>query len=254
MQKRDNWSEEELIIVFNLYCKLSFGQYNHTNKRVIELSKILGRTSSAVAFKLGNFARLDPVHQKRGVKGWQHGSKLDEKIWNEFNQNWEELAYQSEIAVNKLKGQKLFDLIKDEKEIPEGKTKEAIVKVRVNQGFFREMILASYRSRCSLCSLPEANLLVAGHIVPWSMDVSLRMNPRNGICMCVLHDKAFDRGLITISDDYKIVLSKAIKRIADEPAIERGFITYEGREIKLPDKFMPEKEYLGIHRSKIFNA
>lgn len=178
-----------------------------TIKKVIELAKILRRTPSAVALKLCNFARLDPLHQKRGVKGMQHGGKLEEKIWDEFNQNWDELAYQSEIVLAYLRGQKESDLVKKfEKELPLGKEREAVVKVRINQNFFREMILASYRNRCTVCSLSETNLLVASHIVPWSFDASLRMNPRNGVCMCVLHDKAFDKGLISISNDYELLL------------------------------------------------
>lgn len=136
---RRNWSEQELIVAFNLYCKLPFGQYHNHNKKVIELSKILRRTPSSVSLKLCNFARLDPIHQKRGIKGMQHGSKLDEKIWNEFNQNWEELAYQSEIILAELKGLKHHDLIKSlmkfEKELPEGKERETFAKVRINQNF-----------------------------------------------------------------------------------------------------------------------
>ena len=198
-------------------------------------------------------ARLDPLHQKRGIKGMRHGSKLEEKIWNEFNQNWEELAYQSEIALAKFKGLKHYDLLsKFEKDLPEGKEKESVVKVRINQNFFREMILASYRNRCTICSLPEVNLLVASHIIPWSVNISLRLNPRNGICMCVLHDKAFDKGLITINDDYKLVLSTTIKRLSNEVAIQRGFLPYQGVEIRLPDKFLPDKEFIEFHQNNIF--
>lgn len=253
MEERRNWSEKELIAAFNLYCKLPFGQYHRNNKKVLELAKILGRTSSAVALKLCNFARLDPLHQKRGIKGMQHGSKLEEKIWNEFNQNWDELAYQSEIALADLKGLKNYDLIKKfEKDLPEGKEKEAVVKVRINQNFFREMILASYRSRCAVCSLPESNLLVASHIIPWSFDISLRMNPRNGICMCVLHDKAFDKGLISVSGDYKLLISTTIKRLSNEAAVQRGFLLYQGIEIRLPDRFLPEKKFIEFHRNNVF--
>jgi putative restriction endonuclease len=252
MNERKNWTKQELTIAFNLYCKLPFGQYHKSNPKVIELAKILGRTPSAIALKLCNFARLDPLHQKRGIKGMQHGSKLEEQIWNEFNQNWEELAYQSEIALAELKGLSKEDIIKFEKDLPEGKEKEAVVKIRINQSFFREMILASYRSRCAVCSLPESDLLVAGHIIPWSVDVILRMNPRNGICMCVLHDKAFDKGLITINDDYKLLISKAIKKLSNEPAIQRGFLAYQDSEIRLPDRFLPDKKFLEIHRNSIF--
>lgn len=253
MEERKNWSEQELIVAFNLYCKLPFGQYHRNNKKIIELAKILGRTSSAVALKLCNFARLDPLHQKRGIKGMQHGSKLEEKIWNEFNQNWDELVYQSEIVLAKLKGLRHYDLIKKfEKDLPEGKEREAIVKVRINQNFFREMILASYRNRCAVCSLPESNLLVASHIIPWSVDISLRMNPRNGICMCALHDRAFDKGLIAISNDYKLLISTTIKRISNEAAVQRGFLAYQGIEIRLPDRFLPDKKFLDFHKNNVF--
>jgi putative restriction endonuclease len=253
MRERENWSEQELIAAFNLYCKLSFGQYHRNNKKVVELARILGRTASAVALKLCNFARLDPLHQKRGIKGMQHGSKLEEKIWNEFNQNWDELVYKSEIVLAKLKGLKHDDLIeKFDKDLPEGKERESVVKVRINQNFFREMILAGYKSRCAVCSLPEANLLVASHIIPWSSNIFLRMNPRNGICMCVLHDKAFDRGLISISDDYKLLLSITIKRLSNEVAVQRGFLLYQGTEIRLPDRFLPDKEFIEFHRNNVF--
>ncbi len=70
-----------------------------------------------------------------------------------------------------------------------GLDREAITKVRVNQHFFREMILANYRQRCAVCEVPFRAILVASHIVPWSLDKSQRMNPSNGICLCSLHDK-----------------------------------------------------------------
>jgi putative restriction endonuclease len=251
--ERRNWSEEELVVAFNLYCKLPFGQYHRKNKKVIELAKILDRTPSSIALKLCNFARLDPLHQKRGIKGMKHGSKLEEKIWDEFNQNWDELAYESEIILSRFKGIDSDEMIEEvAKDLPEGKEREAVVKVRINQSFFREMILASYRCRCAVCLLPEVNLLVAGHIIPWSSDVSLRMNPRNGICMCVLHDKAFDKGLISISGEYKLLLSEPIRKLADELAVQRGFSPYQDIEIRLPDKFLPDKKFIEFHRNNIY--
>ena len=249
---RKNWSELELILAFNLYCKLPFGQYHGKNKKVIELAKILGRTPNAIALKLCNFVRFDPQHKKRGVRGMRHGSKLEEEIWNKFNHNWEELANKSEIAMAELRGVRHNDLINSEEECLEGKEKEAIVKVRLTQKFFREMVLASYRTRCAICSLPEESLLIAGHIIPWSIDTSLRMNPRNGICMCALHDKAFDTGLITITDDYKLVVSRTIKKLHKEISIQTGFLLYEGVEIRLPDKFLPDKRFIKFHRNNLF--
>jgi len=253
MQKAGkHWSQQELILAFNLYCRLPFGQYHRHNERVIELAHILGRSPSAVALKLCNFVRFDPHHKRRGVSGMRHGSSLDQKVWNEFNQNWEELAYESQIAIAQLKGVKPCDLVKSEDQVPEAKEREAVIRVRLTQKLFREMILSSYRTRCAVCSLPEESLLIAGHIIPWSVKPSLRMNPRNGICMCALHDKAFDRGLITLADDYKVIVSETIRRLYSEASIQRGFHPYEGSKIQLPDRFVPDKRFMQFHRDKIF--
>ena len=251
-EERKNWSEPELMLAFNLYCKLPFGQYNKGNKNVIQLAHIIGRTPSAVALKLCNFARLDPVHKKRGVKGMSHGSRQEEKIWNEFNHNWERLAYQSEVEIAKLKDTEHQELSKLDKVILEGKEKEATVKVRLTQKFFREMVLASYRTRCAVCSLPEQSLLIGAHIIPWSVNKDLRMNPRNGICLCVLHDKAFDKGLISIKVDYKLIISKTIRKLHNALSIQTALPPYEGIQIRLPDKFLPDKKFIDFHRNNVF--
>jgi len=247
-----DWGEKELILAFNLYCKLPFGQYHSRNAKVIELARLLGRTPGAVAMKLSNFARMDPAHQQRGIRGLSHGSHLEEKVWHEFHQNWEKLAFESEQFLLKLKGRKMIEVVPEELEGLEGKEREAIARLRINQGFFRQMVLASYHYQCAICRLPEERLLVASHIVPWSVDVSARMNPRNGMCLCVLHDKSFDSGLITVTEDYYTLLSPVLKRLSLAPAIQRGFMPYEGKLIHLPDRFHPDKQFLAYHREYIF--
>ena len=64
---KTNWSRDELIVAFNLYCKTPFTKINAKNKAVIELAPIVGRSPSAVALKLANFARLDPALQERNI-------------------------------------------------------------------------------------------------------------------------------------------------------------------------------------------
>jgi hypothetical protein len=61
---RENWNREELIVAFNLYCKIPFERITSRNPEIINLAKIIGRTPSAVALKLVNFARLDPELRK----------------------------------------------------------------------------------------------------------------------------------------------------------------------------------------------
>jgi len=52
----------------------------------------------------------------------------------------------------------------------EGIEREALIRVRVNQSFFRRRILSAYEFRCSVTGLSVPELLVASHIVPWSQD------------------------------------------------------------------------------------
>jgi len=93
--------------------------------------------------------------------------------------------------------------------------------------------------------------LTASHIVPWSSDKENRLNPSNGLCLSAIHDKAFDRGLITLSDDYEVMLSEQLKRNNDA-FIAQIFLPLEGRSIEIPEKFIPSIAFLARHRSEIF--
>ena len=41
---RNNWTREELILAFNLYCKHPYGRFNNRSKEVNELAEIIGRS------------------------------------------------------------------------------------------------------------------------------------------------------------------------------------------------------------------
>jgi len=84
---RREWSREELIVAFNLYCKIPFGKIHIRNPRIIELARSIGRTPSAVSWKLANFARLDPSLRERNVFGAAHGAKMEVEIWQEFSRD-----------------------------------------------------------------------------------------------------------------------------------------------------------------------
>lgn len=91
MSKGRPWNREELIVVFNLYCSMNFGQMHSRNPAIIEMARVIGRTPGSVAMKLVNFASFDPAHQTRGVSGLKGASHADRAIWDEFNSDWEHL-------------------------------------------------------------------------------------------------------------------------------------------------------------------
>jgi len=224
-------------------------------KEVIEFASLIGRTPSSVALKLGNFASFDPILKERGIKGASNASKLDKQIWDEFYNNWDIALFESEQLLAKKENtsiEKLNNITINE--LPKGESKERLVKTRINQNIFRTIVLATYNNKCCITGIDNSELLIASHIVPWSMDEKNRMNPMNGLCLNALHDKAFDAHLITISaEDYSVKVSSKLKKDSSSDIIKESFLKIEGMSICLPDKFLPSKELLNKHNN-LFKA
>ena len=244
MKIRKLWTREELLLAINLYCKIPFGKIDRKNPEIIKLATLIGRTPGSVSYKLANFASIDPSLPRKGAA---NVSKLDKTVWNEFFQNWDEMAFKSEKLLATFKEDNILD---ENLCFPEGKTKEKVVKTRVNQRFFREMVLSSYDFSCCITGLPIKELLVASHIVPWAKDTKNRLNPRNGICLNPLHDKAFDAGLITLDESFKVLLSSRFNKLPTEKV--KFFLDYDGVKIRFPKRFLPDQKFLNKHRTEIF--
>ena len=102
-----------------------------------------------------------------------------------------------------------------------------------------------------MSGLSEKRLLIASHIVPWSRDKTNRLNPSNGLCLSAIHDRAFDKGLISLSDDLRVMLSNELL-VRDEPFIKAIFLPLQGQQIEVPDRFRPEPAFLVQHRTEVF--
>lgn len=250
MAKGQAWTRDELILAINLYCKIPFGKIDMRTLEVIQLAQQLGRTPGSISYKLANFASIDPSLPRKGAS---NVSKLDIEVWQEFFNNWEDLVFESEKKVAQIQNISLDKFVDiDINNLPDGTTKESIVKSRVNQRFFRKMILSTYDYHCCITGLPIEELLIASHIVPWSTDKENRLNPTNGLCLNALHDKAFDSGLISFSDEYEMLISERIKKY--EPEKVNFFLRYDNQKINLPQRFLPNKVFLAYHRDNIFRA
>lgn len=252
----NKWTREELIIAFNLYCKTPFGKIHIHNPDIIALAKVLGRTPSAVSWKLANLASLDPSLRKRNIAGASHGSKMDAEVWDEFNGDWDRLAFESE----KLLAQKVGKQIEEVSEVNlfdlprAGKERDALVKIRVNQSFFRKSVLAAYNYQCCITGLEISELLNASHIIPWSKDKENQVNPRNGLCLNAIHDRAFDRGLMTITPEFTVKISKSVKKGNANSAVQDFLLRFDGLEIKKPARFLPDQEFLKYHNKYVFRT
>lgn len=127
--------------------------------------------------------------------------------------------------------------------ILEGKEREAVVKVRVNQGTFRQRLIERY-GKCCLCGVSNQDLLIASHIKPWNVSSpSEKTDVNNGFLMCPNHDALFDHGFISFNNSGKIIVSDKLSQS------DRIFTNIsESMQIKLTEK---NKEYLEYHRKMV---
>ncbi|MDP2142182.1 MAG: HNH endonuclease [Gammaproteobacteria bacterium] len=253
MAATNNWTRQQLLVAFALYCQMPYGKMHSRNPEIIKIAEQIGRTPSALAMKLTNIASLDPEITSTGRTGLRGASSADKSMWDEMQGDWEGFAVKSGEAMRvALQGTEIPSLEIDEEEIDySGKDKVVITTARDGQRFFRNSVLSAYDFKCCISGLANPRLLVASHIVPWRNEVSNRLNPANGLSLSVLHDKAFDIGLITINEDMTVRVSK--KSLDELDYFYRDTIlSYEGKPISLPEKFFPKLEFLAYHRAEVF--
>lgn len=259
MSRRLGWTRQQLLVAFNLYCQIPFGKLHSRNPEIIKYAELIGRTPSALAMKLTNIASLDPVITSSGRRGLKGASSADKEMWNEMQNDWENFAIESFQAM------RVFDEDSNEEEITNfkkviddtidyrGSNKTVKTTVRIGQGFFRKAVLSAYDYKCCISGLSIPSLLIASHIIPWRADEENRMNPRNGLSLSMLHDKAFDIGIITINENMTVRVSQKLLNNKDE-FFTTALLNYDGKQINIPNKFQPNSDFLAYHRENIFEC
>ncbi|GAB3676495.1 HNH endonuclease [Salinisphaera aquimarina] len=125
-------------------------------------------------------------------------------------------------------------------EVPDSKT---TIKTRGSaQRAFAEAVKKNYAFRCAITGIETEVFLVASHIVPWSKDQTIRLDPSNGICLSVLVDRAFENGYLLIEDDLTIRIDWS--KIEDDLVLQQQLKLYDGCKITAPTREIPKAEYL----------
>lgn len=245
------WTREQLILAFELYCRIPFQRTKASDSRVKELAGLLGRTPASIARKLGNFGAFDPHLAARDISGLTHGSKLDKAVWDEFHQDWAGLVIRAHDIKSELQPGEPVErpLVQ-----PQGPSERVVTaKQRLHQSFFRDAVLSSYSARCCVTGLPIVECLVAGHIIPWSVDERRRADPTNGVCLSATFDCLFDGGHITIEDNLTLRFSKRLRGLTDR-AVAELVAARHGQKIIPPARFFPDPVCLRWHRENVFEA
>ena len=248
------WTRQQLLVAFSLYCRREFSTVNARHPEIVRIANAIGRTPSALSMKLGNIASLDPETTATGRRGLKNASASDRAMWDEMQNDWELFAVESDRAMweveaptESLDGTTQVDNIDGRT----GQDRAVQTTARVGQDFFRAAVLSAYNGQCCVTGLSEPKLLVASHIVPWRVDRRNRVNPRNGLLLSALHDKAFDIGLITIDDDMTVRVSRK-HLVRNDRFFSTSIQEYDGRTIRPPKKFRPAREFLAYHREQVF--
>jgi putative restriction endonuclease len=136
-----------------------------------------------------------------------------------------------------------------------------LAAARVGQHVFARQVLANCGSRCVFCGLRPSSfgatrMLLAGHIKPWKDSTPAeRLDPRNGLAACPVHDVAFDTGMLTVNGGLRIHLARPLAdAIRTDPLARQYYGRPPMREvILLPEgAHAPARRYLDWHRQKVF--
>lgn len=114
------------------------------------------------------------------------------------------------------------------------------------QRAFAERVKANYGMRCAVSGISTKDFLVASHIVPWSKDHSIRLDPSNGICLSLLIDRAFENGFLVVADDLSVAIDW--RRVGTDTALQLLLKPYDGMKLRPPSSQPPKPDYLRRRR------
>jgi hypothetical protein len=253
MAKRLGWTREHLLIALRLYMRTRFGRLHGRNPEIIALAAQIGRTPGALAMKACNFASLDPAFRATNRTGLSGASASDRALWAEFTTDSERIAAEAEDVAAQYGQGVTAGVEPPAPVIPLGPTDVVqLVRVRRVQSFFRAAVLTSYESRCAISGIGTPALLVASHIIPWGESVERRADPRNGLCLNALFDRAFDRGLMTIDESLRVVVHADLLRAAGAADLGCSIGEAHGRALSMPVRCPPDPSALTYHRDHVF--
>ena len=119
---------------------------------------------------------------------------------------------------------------------------------------FRSRVIRAYEHRCAICGydvrMGASSLgLDAAHI-KWHQARGPHTED-NGLALCVLHHKIFDRGAITVSNDYQILVSQEVH---GSNGLNEWLLRFHCKKMNMPQSpaFAPKKDYLDWHFREVF--
>jgi putative restriction endonuclease len=128
---------------------------------------------------------------------------------------------------------------------------EYLTRARLGQDMFRVAVIKAYRYRCAMTSERTLPVLQASHIKPYVLSQSHRVS--NGLLLRADLHILFDRGLITVTPDYTIRVSAAIR---ERYQGGEHYYLLHGRRLVVPPALddRPDRDLLQWHNGKIYEG
>lgn len=184
--------------------------------------------------KSGKIKECDRLWIKVGNGKWRNSyianSEAEKILWK----NGIEVIKNSFTNMNSLKSKEIIELT--------GEERQALIKVRVNQGIYREKLIKK-EPRCKVCGMDNVKLLIASHAKPWSECIpNEKLDENNGFLLCPNHDSLFDKFFISFDDEGQILISSMLSEDdMDKLKVDNDI------KININNK---EREYIKYHRNK----
>ena len=132
-----------------------------------------------------------------------------------------------------------------------------LLKTRPRDPSFRPNVIRAYNHQCAICSYDirlqdQLSGLEAAHIL-WHANGGPD-EIANGLALCVIHHRAFDRGGIGLGNDLRLLVSSDLR--GQSEAWNFWFERFEGRSIRIPEetRHLPNSRFLHWHRSQVFRG
>ena len=140
------------------------------------------------------------------------------------------------------------------KQVKEVSGEDDVYQPTIRDQGFRRAVVGIYNHRCAFCGVRMLTsdgytAVDAAHIIPWRF--SHDDDPHNGIALCGLCHWTFDKGLLSISAKYLVLISSELRITQNVPG---HLMTLESRSIIGPSESIlwPHVEALEWHRQNVF--
>ncbi|MEM5768572.1 MAG: HNH endonuclease [Bacillota bacterium] len=122
------------------------------------------------------------------------------------------------------------------------------IQTRIGQQKFSELVKTNFKHKCCFpqCNVKDPRFLIGAHIARWSDIPELRGKINNGLCFCLLHDKAFELGYFTIDNEYKVIPNYHMTNISTSEVFKDLIERYKNEPIK-PSNIVPSIKALEYH-------